>query len=549
MLSMAIGVLDPPLARESAAAKLDCAVVEIARSRGAIELALGEALARLFDTDGLIRLGYSKRVDYARERLGVPARTMYGWVRLARALVERPLLRRAVVGGFVSPRAASVVSPLAVGESEAAWIATAMQLPLVELERVVRAEGADSSSEYGQVESLILHMTEDQQDQLDEAIGLAEEQNGFEISRWQCVEIICQEWLGEFGAWAPVVESAVAPDPPELAGARRAGDTAILRQLCAVELAAAEPPEHETAVETDARIQLLLEGRRGFDMAFGAVATRLISHRIWRELGYHGVEEYCRERLGISPRSFRERVWLERRMCALPQLRVALESGKLTYSKALLVAKDARAHDVADRIEDASTTTWQQVERESSAEEDRRNRAQGIRRLWGPEDAVRTIADAITCVRLVAVESGMGVIDSGHALALIATHYIQVWEAHRNRRPPPRRRKVLSRHDGLCAVPGCSAAAQHEHHIEYRSRGGGDDPANLLGLCAMHHLRGVHAGNLRVCGSAGERLEWHFGNGEEWVTYGDDWVGNAASADPLSDSGEEPGTQSPLAKR
>jgi len=520
MLGMSFGVVEFGLRVASEAQRLDAAAVRIARSRGEIELALGEALARLFDGDGLIRLGYSKRVDYARERLGVPPRTVYGWVRLARALVERPLLRRAVVGGFVSPRAASVVSPLAVGDGEAAWVATAMQLPLVELEKVVRAEGVGSSSEYGQVESLILHMTPEQQDRLDEAISLAQEQNGFETSRWQCVEILCQEWLSEYGAWAP----AAAADPPESVVTRHTADTAILKQLDAVELAAADPPERETAVELDARIQRLLEGRRGFDLAFGAIAARLVSSRIWRELGYYGVEEYCRERLGLSPRSFRERVWLERRMCALPQLRAAVDSGKLTYSKALLVAKDARAHDVDDRIAEAAGTTWQQTERESGAEEDRRSRALGVRRLWGPEDAVRTIADAITCARLVGVEAGLGVIDSGQALALIATHYIQVWEAHRKRAAPSRRREVLLRHGGLCAVPGCSRPAQHEHHIHYRSRGGSSRRPNLLGLCAMHHLRGVHRGHLRVSGSAGERLDWSFGNGEEWITHGEDRV-------------------------
>ena len=47
-----------------------------------------EALARLFDCDGMLKLGYARRVDYARERLGLPPRTMYGWVRLARAVAR-----------------------------------------------------------------------------------------------------------------------------------------------------------------------------------------------------------------------------------------------------------------------------------------------------------------------------------------------------------------------------------------------------------------------------------------------------------------------------
>jgi len=324
-----------------------------------------------------------------------------------------------------------------------------------------------------------------------------------------------------------------APGEHELSESVRAGAAAIVKQLHAVELATDGPAEHESPVDLDTRIQRLLEGRRAFDVAFGAVAARVVSRNIWPALGYHGVEEYCRERLGVSPRSFRERLWLERRMCALPGLRDALASGRLTYSKTLLVAKTARAYDVAERIEEATSTTWQQVEREATQEEDRRNCAQGVRRLWGPEDAVRTMTDAIVSAQAVAMEAGLGEIDAGEALALVASHFLSVWRAHAGPKQPARRMEVLTRHHGLCAVPGCSAPADHAHHIHYRSRGGSDAAANLAGLCAQHHLRGIHQGYLTVTGSAGDRLEWQFGNGEEWVTIGKNDVSVRARASAL----------------
>jgi len=192
---------------------------------------------------------------------------------------------------------------------------------------------------------------------------------------------------------------------------------------------------------------------------------------------------------------------------------------------------------VAERIEEATSTTWQQLERESTECEDRRNCAQGIRRIWGPEDAVRTITDAIASAKAVALETGLGEIESGEALALVATHFIHVWHAHKKGKPPALRREVLMRHGGLCAVPGCSAAAHHEHHIHYRSRGGADTAPNLVGLCAQHHLRGVHQGHLDVTGSAGERLEWQFGNGEEWVTNGRNDVSVHTRARPRAQAG------------
>jgi hypothetical protein len=129
---------------------------------------------------------------------------------------------------------------------------------------------------------------------------------------------------------------------------------------------------------------------------------------------------------------------------------------------------------------------------------------------------------------------------------VIADHFVRTCEAHmppgRRERIDKRRRQVLMRKAGLCAVPGCSRAAVHCHHIVFRSRGGTDDVTNLLGLCPTHHLHGIHLGYLGVTGRAGERLRWKLGTGEavpleEWVTLGDDDVRRADHA-PRAPPGE-----------
>ena len=94
---------DPLSPVQRRALELDAALVRLARSQGAVELAVAETLLQLFEGDRLLRLGFARRSDYAREKLGVPARTMYQWARLARALRERPVLRAAVMTGFVTP--------------------------------------------------------------------------------------------------------------------------------------------------------------------------------------------------------------------------------------------------------------------------------------------------------------------------------------------------------------------------------------------------------------------------------------------------------------
>jgi hypothetical protein len=48
-------------------------------------------------------------------------------------------------------------------------------------------------------------------------------------------------------------------------------------------------------------------------------------------------------------------------------------------------------------------------------------------------------------------------------------------------------------------------------HLVFRSRGGGNERANRITLCAWHHLRGVHAGRVRAEGEAPQAVTWEIG--------------------------------------
>lgn len=56
-----------------------------------------------------------------------------------------------------------------------------------------------------------------------------------------------------------------------------------------------------------------------------------------------------------------------------------------------------------------------------------------------------------------------------------------------------------------------SGGAHEDGDVVFRCAGGGDEPGNRVTLCAWHHLRGVHAGRLRVSGRAPERLTYELG--------------------------------------
>jgi|SRR5438067_2878701 len=94
---------------------------------------------------------------------------------------------------------------------------------------------------------------------------------------------------------------------------------------------------------------------------------------------------------------------------------------------------------------------------------------------------------------------------------MVAQHFVDTWGPALKERNTVQRR-VLARDRGYCKMDGCSLAASQAHHIEYRSHGGSDDEANLLSLCAVHHLRGVHTGRIRVRGQAPDRLRWEIGS-------------------------------------
>lgn len=59
-----------------------------------------------------------------------------------------------------------------------------------------------------------------------------------------------------------------------------------------------------------------------------------------------------------------------------------------------------------------------------------------------------------------------------------------------------------------CQSPVCRSRHVTPHHIVFRSRGGGEDPSNLVALCARCHLDVVHGGHLEVSGLAPHGLTW-----------------------------------------
>jgi len=195
-------------------------------------------------------------------------------------------------------------------------------------------------------------------------------------------------------------------------------------------------------------------------------------------------------------------------MQALPELREALHSRRLSYEQARLVARVATSSDVAARIDEAAGKTCIALLRDLEAEELRQMWCAGELRAVVPEDVGSLLADAVRAARLHT--RGLS---PGEALVAVARHFVETW-APEVLRLAKGADPVILRDGGLCQVPGCSRPADHVHHLWFRSAGGPLEPWNELSLCAVHHLLGVHGGNVWIAGRAPDGLTFVLGQRE-----------------------------------
>ncbi|ABC81189.1 HNH endonuclease [Anaeromyxobacter dehalogenans 2CP-C] len=500
-------------------------LVWAARMRGCLDVELAEGLAALRQGDRLAALGCHLD-DYAREALDLGKRAAENLARLGAGLRERPLLREALRSGRVRLRAAETILPVAVGDAEAAWVERAGVETVRTLEAAVRAAPArgdapgdafDGDDDEAWVE-LRTQLPPDERRVLDEALSLARELEPGS-SRIEQLEALAQEYLAEHPG-DPDADDARPLGPgfrargPE---STRRGATASLGPDGWAELpevpALAAPDlsldDGVTARELDARLRALAECRAGWERMIGLCGYAVKRSGMHRLAGYGSFREYVEERLGLPARTVEQRVALEARLAASPALEDARRRG-VSYEKLRVLAR-LEESEIALWIARALAATCVALRREVEGEREGQLRARGKLVALLPRGVGVLLAAAIASVR---DRHGPG-LSTGTCLAVIAFHFLATW-GDAPGRSPTRSRRIRERDSGWCQVPGCSRHAAHAHHIDFRSHGGSDDPENLVGLCAFHHLRCIHGGFLSVLGRAPGELVWLLG-GEVWT--------------------------------
>ena len=598
--------------RTRLAVKIDADLRAACRADVAARRELGALGGALVARRGFVRLGFVRAADYARERLGVSARTLQvaSWV--VDRLAALPLIEAALDHGEITWTQARAICRAAQPDDQPAWLARARELGAARLDALVRTHGRadcpeDPDDEPAEIDGepgvrLRLRCPARLRALWRHAVAVASRVAGEPLPAWRAAELVAAESFAgrpadaSFGdrallaalrlarrtrrlsARIATAATADADDTGDSHGlvppARRPDASPRLNSSTGAYALHRPDPPRESRVPSadpfalDARLRNAVAALRANEPRIGRLLRLLLDHRLYRSFGYGKLDAYVRERLAISPRKAWALVAVERRVRPIAALAEHYDAGRVSWVAMLtllpVVDRDnaaawlARAEAVTLRrlidevnwvleardlrgwrspldppppdvelIAPVTTTTVEEC-RETSL-------ATGLQ-IGAPGAQATASAPAAVTGRDECRNSSLGEVSDAeiaftapstvvalfrdtmhafgspseprwYALERMLHHVVAYWES-----APPHRDPVFARDGWRCTVPTCSSRRNlHDHHVLYRSRGGGDARANRTTVCAAHHLHGIHGGTIRVFGTAPSELHWELG--------------------------------------
>jgi hypothetical protein len=309
----------------------------------------------------------------------------------------------------------------------------------------------------------------------------------------------------------------------------------------------------------DRRMVAICRELRRVDWRTGRLLRMVADRRLHRLLGFRSVGAYARERLGLSGRTARQLVHIDRATIRLAQVGRAYRDGVLTAPRVmtiLAVANDRNSSAWVDRAQGVTlrrlsdevdwslavagaTGRWDDLRPPPLGAKLERplSRPAAENDAAGNENSLEDAATWQICARSAeAVDSEIAFSGPASVVATFRTvirafagralspwqglerlldHFDREWTRPELAHSDP----VFARDGWRCTVPGCTARRElHDHHVVFRSRGGGDELDNKTSVCSFHHLHGIHQNfmgiaepRVRVTGRAPEQLEWELG--------------------------------------
>lgn len=116
--------------------------------------------------------------------------------------------------------------------------------------------------------------------------------------------------------------------------------------------------------DADTRLVALVHSHAPLRVALARIAARLVATRAWEPLGFARLADYARERVGLSARQLQDLAHVSAALARLPRVEAALLAGVLSWSKARLLCRVARAEDEAAWVAFAQRVRVRALERE-----------------------------------------------------------------------------------------------------------------------------------------------------------------------------------------
>lgn len=212
----------------------------LARARGPARRLLAALAARMVAIRGWERIGYARLGDYARERLGLAARSIHDLAHVHDALGTLPAAEAAMVEGRLTWTKVRLLARAASAGDEAVWVAFAERTTAAALahevrkadraclertgvagaagrgsRRVLALETDEDGSEVVASENVIVRCTRRVQAKWYHTRTLARRVAGAPIPAWQCLESVAAEVISGFPLDAEAAGALALVEPRE----------------------------------------------------------------------------------------------------------------------------------------------------------------------------------------------------------------------------------------------------------------------------------------------------------------------------------------------